>query len=84
MSSVDGLLGLLHGSVKTKRLVNHRNVIIYGLWDPDNRTFQAPSANFLINYRSAFLSTIASNNVNLVNTTVLKTINNFGSVMPSS
>ena len=39
---------------------------------------------YLINYRGTFLSTITSNNINLVNTTVLKTIDNFGSVMPSS
>jgi len=39
---------------------------------------------YLINYRSTFLSTITPNNINLVNITVLKTINNFGSVMPSS
>jgi hypothetical protein len=38
---------------------------------------------YLINYRSTFLSTITSNNINLVNTAVLKTVNNFGSVMPS-
>lgn len=39
---------------------------------------------YLINYRSTFLSTITSNNINLVNATVLKAIDNFGSVMPSS
>jgi hypothetical protein len=39
---------------------------------------------YLINYRSAFLSAIASDNIDLVNATVLKTINDFGSVMPSS
>ena len=90
----------------------YRDVIIDGLWDTNNRTFEAPSMDFLkscfksseshnvlasdklfqewsaclylINYRGTFLSTITSNNINLVNTTVLKTIDNFGSVMPSS
>lgn len=39
---------------------------------------------YLVNHRGAFLSTVATDNIDLVNTTVLKAVNNLGSVMPSS
>lgn len=40
--------------------------------------------SYLINYGSTFLGTITSNNIHLVNTAILNTVNYFAGVMASS